>query len=164
RVVISDLPPQFPDAEKDQNAVSKGDDSKNFPVSDDDGAPIGITPSVPAGPGGTPPATAGIPNGGHTGTLFDINKAVTAEIELDLKQLMELQRDARESDDGNAPLDITHKGVRIVDGGHQNLTPADFQLVENAGGVILLTADDIETLIETLDKKAPPSEQIRPNN
>ena len=26
RVVISDLPPEFPDADKDQNAVSKGDD------------------------------------------------------------------------------------------------------------------------------------------
>src|SRR5206468_7407619 len=29
RVEISDLPPEFPDAEKDQNVVSKGDDSKD---------------------------------------------------------------------------------------------------------------------------------------
>src|SRR5258707_14900532 len=37
RVVISDLPPEFPDADKDPNAVSKGDAAEGFDVTDEDG-------------------------------------------------------------------------------------------------------------------------------
>src|SRR5438046_10692135 len=37
RVVISDLPPEFPDAEKDPNAVSKGDELEGFDVTDEGG-------------------------------------------------------------------------------------------------------------------------------
>ena len=37
RVIISDLPPEFPDADKDPNAVSKGEASEGFDVTDEDG-------------------------------------------------------------------------------------------------------------------------------
>src|SRR5882762_8411812 len=40
RVVISDLPPEFPDAKKDPNAVSKGDELDGFDVTDPDGKAI----------------------------------------------------------------------------------------------------------------------------
>src|SRR5438034_4399908 len=91
RVVISDLPPEFPDKDKDQNAVSKGDYSTGK-VTDADGKPIGITPTVAGG-------AAGTVNGGHTGTAFDPKTAVKARVEVDLKQLMELLKEARASDD-----------------------------------------------------------------
>src|ERR1700757_5493091 len=45
RVVISDLPPAFPDADKDQLAVSKGDDVDIF-VTDEDGNRIDSTGQV----------------------------------------------------------------------------------------------------------------------
>src|ERR671919_435173 len=62
RVVISDLPPEFPDAEKDSNAVATGEVTEGFDVTDEDGDPIGITPADGA---------AGVVNGGDTGVAFD---------------------------------------------------------------------------------------------
>ncbi len=53
RVVISDLPPEFPDAEKDQNAVSKGEDSEGFDVTDEDGNRIDRTGQVEGASGST---------------------------------------------------------------------------------------------------------------
>jgi hypothetical protein len=155
RVVISDLPPEFPDADKDPNAVSTGEDSGGFDVTDEDGNPIGITPASGSG--------VGVVNGGSTTVAFDPLTAVTADIEIDLKQLMEMLKEARDSDDGTTTLDISD-GVTLLDGDDNELIPADSTLVENAGGILILEVADIETLIDTLDKKAPPLEQIRSNN
>src|SRR5882724_152977 len=151
RVVISDLPPEFPDAEKDQNVVSKGDDSKDFDVTNEEGDPIGITK-----------VDGGDVNGGSTGTAFVQDDAVTADLELDLKQLMELLKEARESDNGEATLGVRDDATLLRDGAE--LTEPDITKVEDAGGVILLETAKIEAMIDSLDKKAPPLEQIRPNN
>jgi len=159
RVVISDLPPEFPDADKDSNAVSTMGDLDPFDVTDDDETPnpIGITP--------TSGSTGGKLNGGSTGVTFDPATAVTANIEIDLKQLMELLKEARDSDDGTTTLDVSDPGVTLLDGTGNELIPADSKLVEEeGGGIVTLEVAAIETLIDTLDKKAPPLEQIRPNN
>jgi hypothetical protein len=71
RVVISDLPPEFPDKDKDQNAVSKGDDSKGFSVTDSDEDELGTDNS-----------------GNVLKTNVPDNQLVTSYLELDLKRLM----------------------------------------------------------------------------
>jgi hypothetical protein len=96
--------------------------------------------------------------GGGVATDF---VGVTADLELDLKTLMELLTEARESDDGETTLDITDDGVTLLSAGTE-LT--DTTALEDAGAEIVLTVADLEAMIDTLDKKAPPLEQIRFNN
>jgi hypothetical protein len=144
RVVISDLPPEFPDAKTDPNAVSTGDDSEGVDVTDEGGQAMDINGKLP----------------GDTG--YEADKPAKANLELDLKQLMDLLKDARDSDQGETSVDVADTdGVTLVDKDGSEIDP---KLVEEAGGVILLEVADIEALIESLDKKAPPLEQIRPNN
>jgi hypothetical protein len=142
RVVISDLPPEFSD-----EPVTKGEAAEEFPVSDEDGNAIDTEGQIE----------------GEQGTTFDPEKAVTADLELDLKRLMELLKDARESEDKETSIGIDEEGVTLLVGENE-LTDAETTNVENAGGVILLSVADLEDLIKSLEKKAPPLEQIRPND
>jgi len=145
RVVISDLPPEFPDAEKDKNAVSKGDELDGFDVTDPDGKAIDGSGNIE----------------GATG--FDATKVVTAFLDLDLKQLMDLLKDAREDADGQATFDdIANEDLVTLKAADDS--DVDSTKVDDAGGEVVLSVADIESLIDTLDKKAPPLEQIRPNN
>lgn len=145
RVVISDLPPEFPDAEKDPNAVSKGDELDGFDVTDPDGKAIDGAGKIEGATGFKPAAV------------------VTALLDLDLKQLMDLLKDAREDADGQATFDdITNEDLVTLEA--KNDSVVDSAAVGEAGGEVVLSVADIESLIDTLDKKAPPLEQIRPNN
>jgi hypothetical protein len=146
RVVISDLPPAFPDADKDQTAVSKGDDVEIF-VTDEEGSRIDSTGQVEDASGST----------------FDETKAVTADLEVDLKRLMELLQEARDDADGETTLDLDDEDATLI-AADTELTDTEFDDVAAAGGEITLSISDIEDLIDTLDKKAPPLEQVRPNN
>ena len=143
RVVISDLPPAFPDAETDPNAVSKGDDSEGFDVTDGDGNGIDSAGHIEGSPDYVP------------------DNAVTADLELDLKQLMELLKEARESDDGETSLELPDEAATLFVG---DTELADTTAVENAGAEIPITVGDLEAMVESLDKKAPPLEQIRFND
>jgi hypothetical protein len=91
RVVISDLPPEFSD-----EPVSKGTASEGFDVTDENGNRIDKNGGVDEQPPTTPP--------------FVEADAVTADLELDLKRLMELLADARASDDKETTLDIDEDG------------------------------------------------------
>ena len=145
RVVISDLPPEFPDADKDPNAVSKGDELDGFDVTDPDGKAIDGTGKI------------------EGDTDFNPAAVVTALLDLDLKQLMDLLKDAREDADGQATFDdITNEDLVTLEA--ENDSDVDSAAVDEAGGEVVLSVADIESLIDTLDKKAPPLEQIRPNN
>jgi hypothetical protein len=146
RVVISDLPPAFPDADKDQLAVSKGDDVDIF-VTDEGGNRIDSTGQIEDA----------------TGSTFDETKVVTADLEVDLKRLMELLQEARDDADGETTLDLDDEDATLI-AADTELTDSEFDAVEAAGGEITLSVSDIEDLIDTLDKKAPPLEQIRSNN
>jgi hypothetical protein len=143
RVVISDLPPEFPDEEEDPNAVIKGDDTEGFPVTDDGGHAMDANGNVEGDAG------------------FVAAKVLTADLALDLKRLMELLKEARESDDGEASLDATDPEVTLTAADNSDV---DLDAVEKAGGQISLSVDVIESFIDSLDKKAPPLEQIRPND
>lgn len=145
RVVISDLPPEFPDQDDDQNAVSKGEDAE-VDVTDGDGNAIDGTGQV-----------EGVPH-----STFNEAKVVTAELDLDLKQLMDLLKDARDDESGETTIDIDDPAVTLK--AADDSTVDEDKVATAAGGEISLSVGDIESLIDTLDKKAPPLEQIRPND
>lgn len=119
RVVISDLPPEFPDG-SDKEPKSK---SKKFDVL----RPTD-NPDEPA----------------------EADYEVT--IEMGVKALMELLEEAREKK-GTIELLVKEPGVIVPTGAP--VQDRDF---------IELSIADLEEVIETLDKVAPPIEQIRPNN
>jgi len=141
RVVISDLPPEFPD-----NVKASGED---FPVTNEDGDPILVddTGRVPTSGSGT--------------------NEVTADVELGLDRVMELLQQARESDEKTAFAPVDEKGVTLkattAAGGEITVNVDD---VANAGGSVDLTVADLEGLIADLkdQRQQPSKEQIRPND
>jgi hypothetical protein len=142
RVVISDLPPEFSD-----QALSKGKGSEGFPVTDEDGNAIDSTGEIE----------------GATGSSFNEDKAVTANLKFDLKRLMELLGEVRESQEKEKIIGIRADGVTLR-AQEQDLDSTQIGNVETAGGLIILAVADIEALIESMEKLAPPLEQIRPND
>ena len=138
RVVISDLPPEFSDEPK-----SNGEASKGFDVTDENGNPMD--------------------SDGHVDGAFVQANAVTANLKIDLKRLMELLEKARESEGKETTIDVKEEGVSLFKGD----PPVSFDPTETflaAGPVIILSVADLEGLIASLEKKAPPLEQIRPND
>jgi len=119
RVVISDLPPEFP-VETTSGAKSKSDE---FPVL----RPV----EGQEEPGDAP---------------YDV------KVELGVKRLMELLEEAREND-----------GVVEVPADEPGVIPPDNPAFLD-GDFIELTVSKLEKLIQSLEKSAPPLEQIRPNN
>jgi hypothetical protein len=143
RVVISDLPPEFSEEVKLEN--------EGLDVTDEEGNRIDFDGNI-EGPGGG---------------IFDPDKAVTADLELSLKVVMDLLVEARETDEASLPADA--EGVTLlkdVSGTPTPLSAAEITNVVDAGGVILLSVSQLEGLISGLEpeKKQPPQEQVRPNN
>src|SRR5207253_1800403 len=94
---------------------------------------------------------------------------VTADLELDLKLLMKLLREAQEKDEDQASLDVGDDAVTLdaanIGTAVGNVSQKDAVTnVQNAGGMVRVPVFQIEDFIDGLDKKAPPLEQIRPNN
>jgi hypothetical protein len=147
RVIISDLPPEFPDPEDTKDAPrTKGDDAEGYDVTDSDGNDL--PDPIP----GTAP-----PINGST---------LSANLDLDLKRVMGLLREARESVDKEVTINADDDDVTLIDGGN-NDAEIDIQPQIDAiaaAGDITLTVPDLEALAESMDKKSPPLEQIRPND
>jgi hypothetical protein len=137
RVVISDLPPEYSDEPK-----SNGDASKGFPVSDENGNAMD--------------------SDGHVEGAFDSTKVVTADLKIDLKRLMELLEEARKSEE--TTIDVKEEGVSLFQKDPPEPFPNPDAAFFDAGPVIILSVTDLEGLIASLEKKAPPLEQIRPND
>lgn len=141
RVVISDLPPEFPETVK-----VRGED---FPVTDEEGDAISVDPV--------------------TGKVSSDATAreVSADIEIGLDRVMELLREARESDEKTAFLPVDEDGVTLK---ATTATDTDITVnvesVADAGGSVDLTVADLEGLIADLkdQRQQPPKEQIRPND
>jgi hypothetical protein len=134
RVVISDLPPKFSDE------VESGDQEEftEFDVTNEDGEPLNSSGST----GGDP---------------------VTADLEFDLATLMDLLKEARESEDRAVFLGVDDDEVTIIDPATENeLDPLPQQLIDS--GEIEVGIADLEAMIVSLKEKAPPLEQIRPND
>jgi hypothetical protein len=143
RVVISDLPPQFPDLDRDNVAVkAEGDDA--FTVSDDNGGEFGND-------GNTPPGAA-------------MKGPVVAEVEFGLDEAMDLLKEARESDNKEATLDVDDQSVTLVDSDGTELGNAAITSIRDKGGLVRLGVKELETVIEKLEKRSPPRVQLRPND
>ena len=149
RVVISDLPPEFSEDEPKQQRQA----SKEFDVTDEDGNPYatieGHESKLPS-------------------RLSTQQIAVTANLELDLKRLMELLEKARESEGerDHVVIDEPRRRESTLFKGDPPvaISDPDERHSWRRGPVIILSVRDIEEMIASLEKKAPPLEQIRPND
>jgi hypothetical protein len=126
RVVISDLPPEFP-GESTNGAKSKTDEP--FQV---------LRPVTP---------TTEVPDPDPVPAPY------TANIEMSVKRLMDLLEEVRDNDGSLDLLVADESGVIPVG----NATKEENDFIE-------LTLFDVETLIDSLEKSAPPKEQISRNN
>jgi hypothetical protein len=141
RVVLSDLPPRFPDdvkATKDDVEVANGD-GKFFNASD-----------------------------GSLQATNDATKAAVANVEIDLSRLMELLAKAREDKDRSVDVEVTDEDridITLVDPSGADITSAAKKAIEDAGATMTFTVDDLEGMVKDLDEKEqPPEEQIAPRN
>jgi hypothetical protein len=155
RVVISDLPPQFPDDDKGPTIADDG-----LPVTgtdpDDNEQGLVLTVANATGTVELEP-TAGVD--------------ITADFEITLARAMDLLRQARESDDGTAELPLDDDDVTL-NAGSWELTNSgpDGQIAQAAdsGDPLSFTVVELEDYIRDTDqipeRQQPPLEQIRPNN
>jgi hypothetical protein len=144
RVVISDLPPKFPEDVKAEDEGLDVLDGGELHI-DSDGDFDGAVDE------------AGNP-------VYEPAKVVSANINIGLDRLSQLLTEALDSEDGSASLGIREEGVTLRASG-ANLDPAHVGFVELAGGAIPLSVGEIEDLISELSEKdQPPREQLRRNN
>jgi hypothetical protein len=140
RVVISDLPPEFP-----EDPTVLGD---HFDLTDDCGKFFAI-------------------ENNHIITIPDRTGAITANVELGVGRLAELFRAAKESEDGTAELDPTNKDEVTLFTAGPGKVKVQAELVQeiaDKNGSVKFFLEDIEELVEKLGKSAPPIEQLNPNN
>jgi hypothetical protein len=141
RVVISDLPPEFPD-----DPVAS---EKEGPVTNDDGKFFTFNPAT-----------------GHAEIAHDPSAIIiTAKAKLSIGQLAELFREAKSRDDRTAELDVREVILSSL--------PPDLmkkqlaQVVDDIfrlNGSFKILLEDIEEMIDSLGKTAPPIEQLNLNN
>jgi hypothetical protein len=157
RVVISDQPATFPD-EEDINIVEPA-----FPLTDEQDRRVDANGAI-----------QGVPSTG----AFDPVLAVLAELDLNLglDQLVELIREARESEDGYAVLSPDEDGISLTTTGFdapaggtdippRDLTDDEIENVLAAGAVIFLPLFYLESYLDELpENEQPLEEQIEPNN
>lgn len=139
RVVISDLPPEFPD---EPTVTSEG-----LPVKDEEDTPICSNAE------------------GNIGDCTDNGnyKPVVADIELGLFSLVELLKEAQQSEDGFVAIPVDDEAVtdfRLED----ETEIKDTTEIEESEGVVFISAFQVESLIDELGLAAPPREQIFLNN
>jgi hypothetical protein len=138
RVVISDLPAEFPN-----EPIAEDQDLE---VTDDEGKPMD---------------SAGKKEG-ETG--FDPTKVVLADVELGIKRLVELLKEAQESDDREASLDVDEEDGVVINLKEKDGSAVNKDTIANAGGVIFFTVADLEGLLDDLGKDGPPKEQLPKSN
>lgn len=171
RVVISDLPPEFPE---DLNMLQE----TGFSVTDDDDNSVFIDTG---GKIGVVEVTTCVPATGNPTKNFTVideepgfnfnpttSKEIVADLRLGLDLLVGLLKQARESEDGFAALPPDEEGVKlraVNSSGSTDINDEDVAARIADFGVIFLSADEIESFIESLpEKNQPPKEQLNPNN
>lgn len=139
RVVISDLPPEFPDDDK-KAPLAKTDElevtNENDEMFDDTGA-----------------------------VTTDANLAVTASIEVTVDHMARLFKETRDSDDGTTELDVDDEAIILFGPAGSEITDSTvIDKIAAAGGIVVLTKADLEDMNEGLKGDAIPKEQLDPNN
>lgn len=139
RVVISDLPPEFP-SDENQGPQANTDELE---VSDEDG------------------------NGFDTmgATTDDPEKFVTASIEATIDLVAKLFKEAHDSEERTTELDVDDDVVTLIaPNGSEINDEAVIQAIANAGGTVVVTLADVEDLNDSLKARSIPKEQLDPNN
>lgn len=157
RVVVSDLPPEFP-----EDVIGSAEDLEEFegfdltgPEGEDLGLDLTTTPGTPI----VVPPLPNIPPGSIAANQF-----LTANFELDLGTLMELLKEAREND-GAIEFGVNDEEVtEVLDDSDTEIPEAAYDLLDARGATIEVTVADIEAMILALKDEAPPLEQVRPND
>ena len=155
RVVISDLPPQFPDDDKGPTI----EDEDVQPVTGTDASDAEqslIVSPVPADSSGTVSLAT-----------TTVTTEITADIKITLARVMDLLRQARESDDKSAELPLNDPDVTLNFGTYE-LSDDQKDEAADIGDPLSFTVTDLEDYIRDTDqipeRQQPPLEQIRPNN
>ncbi len=150
RVVISDLPPEFPQELDEPTA-----EDEDLDVTDEDDIPIVATAFDSSGN-----ATAVAKGTGASGEV-----PITADIELTLPELIALLKEAEESEDGFAELFADDEGVTLF-AGNAEVPEQPTDLVSQVAnlGSIWLSVEDILDLIEDIGDQAPPRDQLLASN
>jgi hypothetical protein len=143
RVVVSDLPPAYPDEEF-------GSDT-GYDVTDDDDADFVVN---------------------NVGNVEEAkpNQAnvISADLDLSLSRLVELLNEAKKSEEKETYLEVTEEGVSLSFNGN-DLTEAQSEELADQGAFIPVSQGDLEYMIFDAEsvkdtKKIPPREQIFRNN
>lgn len=141
RVVISDLPPEFPEKSETIKLSDEG-----YDVMDASDPPVAIVVD----------SSGKVVASGTAGSTV-----VTADLTLGLDRVMELLREARETEDKTAIINVDEEGVELIAG----TLAVDVDSVVDAGGSIEISKGELETLIGDLEEKfRPVAEQVRPND
>jgi hypothetical protein len=139
RVVISDLPPEFPADDKDTATLASTDGvdvlDDNGGGFDDSGAPVAAKDST-----------------------------ITASVEITIDTMASLFKEANESDDGTAVLDVDDDAVTLLDSNDNEVDDTVVNTIADNGGTVQLSLDDILTMNDDLKGKGIPKEQLDPNN
>lgn len=142
RVVISDLPAEFPGTLKTGSLPA-------LDVTDARGVGIAVT------------------SDGKVSDGTSTDAGVTADIALGLDRIFELVLEARNRKEEfkRAYLDVDEEGVKLTSTILAANATVDVKGVKSAGGRIQISLWELEDLIFALEeKKQPPKEQLLPNN
>jgi hypothetical protein len=153
RVVISDLPPEYP-ADGDQGPRAS---IPEVDVTDGQGQGFGLGKISAGFVVNSPPLVSDLP--------------ITANVETTIDDLAKLFKEASDSDDGTAELDVDDDTVTLFAGTTEiDDTMLDsggngiLDVIANKGGAVVLQKDDLEAMNDSLKAKAIPKEQLDPNN
>src|SRR5262245_40828965 len=153
RVVVSDLPPVFPeDPTAEATDFDVVDEDENLFYFDGN-EKVGAVDS-----NGMP-----VPGEFEDGFNFSTAKQITADIEVGLDRIVELLQEARDSGDGFIELSPTDEEVTLfVDGDEKGDDVA--KKLEDFGATIFISTGDLEFLLSEIpEKDSPPEFQIDPN-
>jgi hypothetical protein len=154
RVVISDLPPEFPeDPTAEDTGFDVTDEDENLFYLDEHGK-VGAVDST----------NVAVPGESEDGFTFNNNaKPITADIEVGLDRIVELLQEARDSEDGFTELSPTDDEVTLLADGEE-LSETKAETLEALGATIFISTSDLEFLLSEIpEKDAPPEFQIDPD-
>jgi hypothetical protein len=149
RVVISDLPPEYP-----ENPTAE---DTGFDVTDEDENPFYLDAHYKIGA-----VSNNEPVPGRYEYGFTVNeiKQISADIEVGLDRIVELLQKARESEDGFAELSPTDEEVTLLADGEE-LKPIQAEKLEEFGATIFISTSVLEFLLSEIpERDAPPKFQI----
>jgi hypothetical protein len=136
RVVISDLPPEFPNDVTREDTQDAVDENGNT-----------------------------VDSNGDPTTVENFSSRVQADLELDLATVVDLLRQAR-AGDGTAAVDLGDEDlVTSVSAGSTALTPDQVTNLVNRGIAIVYSEADLQAVLDEFDERVQPlEEQLDPGN